>query len=73
MNPQSYIFVFGIENSNWEHYIDESIYTIEAINEQSIKVKNPVTGLYERKVNKVDLNPHKCTKEDIKAFNVRTL
>ncbi|EGR30575.1 hypothetical protein IMG5_129090, partial [Ichthyophthirius multifiliis] len=70
ITKESYTIAFGIQDRDWNHFVDESIYKIEAIQNTMIKKINPKTGISEQEWNSYSLDARKCTDQDKNNFKV---
>ncbi|KAL4494037.1 hypothetical protein ABPG72_015993 [Tetrahymena utriculariae] len=58
---QSFQFAFGMQDANFDHYIDESIYNIQVTQRKKTTVLNNVTNQYEEQWIDKDIKLVKCS------------
>ncbi|KRX05816.1 hypothetical protein PPERSA_02348 [Pseudocohnilembus persalinus] len=58
LTSQNFNFAFGLQNSNWIHYIDPTVYEFK-LNLSIMKIKGT-----EIEQETIDLKPRRCTKDD---------
>ncbi|EGR33601.1 hypothetical protein IMG5_048180 [Ichthyophthirius multifiliis] len=63
INAQTFSFAFGIQNLNWEHYIDPSIYQVKAFQKTSYKIFNKTTNQYEQVYKNTEIKLVRCKQE----------